>query len=122
MHLKTLSVLLAVNILMLSSPSMAREGNAVLTKCADEGTTYDKTKCKDANVGRVFSFRGSVFDVKNATTLTIRVTSGNYADVVFKSNVGDTVRKDEVLNFRGRLARVGTGIMINHKITDAVLE
>lgn len=122
MRLNVPAALSAISLLMFSSPSMAQEGNAVLARCADEGTTYDKTKCKDTNVGRVFSFRGSVFDVKSATTLTVRVTSGNYADVVFKSNVGDAVKKDQVLNFRGRLARVGTGIMINHDITDAFLE
>lgn len=99
-----------------------QDGNAVLIECTDEGTTYDKTKCKKRNVGRTFSFKGTVFDVKTATILTIRIGTGNYADVSFRENVGDTSRKDQVLKFRGRLDRVGTGILTNHDIKDAILE
>lgn len=98
-----------------------QDGNIVLVKCADEGTTYDKAKCKETYVGRVYNFNGTVFDVKDATTLTIRINSGNFANVSFKSNIGDIVRKDQFVNFRGQLDRVGTGIVIDHEISDAYL-
>lgn len=104
-----------------SSPSFAQNGNAVLAKCADEGTTYDKTKCRDANLGKTFNFKGRVFDVKDAKTLTIQISNGNYADVVFLSNVGDTAKVDQVLSFHGLLARIGTGIVVHHNISDAIL-
>ena len=122
MYLNVFSIFILLSLFTASPLVFGQDGNAVLTKCADEGMTYDKTKCREANIGKILNFKASVFDVKSATTITMKISHGNYADVVFRSKVGDIVKKEQILNFRGRLSRVGTGILVNHDIEDAVLE
>jgi hypothetical protein len=109
-------------VLGLPALAHAEDGNEVVLRCTDEGTTYDKEKCRKANSGKEFTFEGQVFDVKSAKKLDVKLDSGNYAWVEFKTKVGDTVSKGQYITFTGKVVRFGTGILSQHEVVKAVLK
>lgn len=100
----------------------AIDGNRMIDRCAD-GMTYEKKMCSEESLGKKFIFDGSVYNVKSQYEAQIKLSTikGNYADVIFRENIAGKFRQGEVLKFAGTITDIGTGIIISHTITDAVL-
>ena len=95
------------------------EGNRVIAD-ADKGTTLQKDRHKEASKGKVFDFEGEVEDVTDTHTLTVEIDSGNHANVKFTEPV-DKLEKGTQIKFKAKIAEFGTGILINHELTNAEL-
>lgn len=96
------------------------EGNKIIAD-ADKGTTVQKDRLKAANKGKTFDFEGEVSDVTDARTLRVMLDSGNHANVTFKEPV-DHLEKGTQIKFRATIEEFGTGILVNHDLTNGELK
>ena len=71
--------------------------------------------------GRVFTFEGTVDDVKSDEKVVVEFEDNNYANVIF-DNSGSILRnlkKGQHIKFDAQLSEFGTGFLINHDLTEA---
>ncbi len=99
------------------------DGNKSIEKCAD-GMTFERQRCEQEKLGKRLYFSGKVFNVRAENQAEIRLFTkeGNYADVIFRNQIAGNFSKEQQVRFWGNLSRVGTGIIIHHQVTDAVLD
>jgi hypothetical protein len=99
----------------------AAEGDEALVQCVDGSfTSYDKKMCSKDLQKKTMTFEGEVFDVVSAKALTVKLNSENYARVNFKQEIANQVYKGDTIRFTGKVDFVGSGILFQHIIKNAV--
>jgi hypothetical protein len=108
-------------IVILAGQGRAAEGDEALIRCADgTETTYEKDQCRKGVQNKTMSFEGEVFDVVSAKVLTVKLNSDNYARVSFKQEIANQVYKGDTIRFSGKVDFVGSGILFQHRVKQAV--
>lgn len=108
-------------IVIVAGPGRAAEGDEALIQCVDGTyTTYDKDQCRKSLQKKVMVFEGEVFDVVSDKALTVKLNSENYARVNFKKPIANQVYKGDAIRFSGKVDFMGSGILIQHIIKQAV--
>ena len=103
-----------------SKPSGAvAPGNTVILD-AFKGTTLQKETHKNQSVGKIYEFCGKVHDVTSPGEAEIMIDSENYASVKFVQDISG-LQKGDTIRFAARLDDFGTGILLNHQMSQARL-
>ena len=94
-------------------------GNRMLAE-AFAGTTVQNERFQATQVQKMFEFVGRVSDVKSSGVVVIELLPRHLANVRFLLDMTD-LKKHEEIRFRGTLTVFGTGVVIHHRITKAML-
>ena len=120
MRIKHSGIFLTI-LLIFSTTSRGAPGNDIVLSCESAQTTLDKKNCEDDATGTVYVFDGTVADVMENNYAKIKLSSGQYAKVRFKTNISEKLKKGLKIEFSGLFSFFGTGILFAHKIDNAEL-
>ncbi len=104
-----------------SSLAQLKDGLEAILYCKKGETTLEREKRKENSLNRYYIFRGSVNDVETENDIEIMLSPGHYANVRFIKPIASSLRKGQVISIKGALTFIGTGILINHDIKDALI-
>lgn len=95
------------------------DGNRVIVR-SGTGTTLEKNAFKEGQTGKRHRFGGYVTDVTSESAATVQLGASHHATVTFTHTVAG-LKKGQYVSFDATINSFGSGIVINHRLKDAVL-
>ena len=101
-------------------PSRVMDAGNLIILDAFRGTTLQKETHKKQCEGKNYVFSGKIIDVTSSQNAEVMIDAENYANVEFVQDISE-LQKGETIHFSAKLDSFGTGILLNHQLSQGRL-